>query len=80
LKLSKNSLKKLILFQDSQLEEDIISIDLNSIPTQTFSSSIYGNHGPTDDAILKILSTPPQHRTLVPISHKVFLLLINLCG
>ncbi|XP_008189911.1 uncharacterized protein DDB_G0283357 isoform X2 [Acyrthosiphon pisum] len=50
--------------QDSQLEEDIISIDLNSIPTQTFSSSIYANHGPTDDAILKILSTPPQHRTL----------------
>ncbi|XP_022180557.1 putative uncharacterized protein DDB_G0282133 isoform X2 [Myzus persicae] len=50
--------------QDSQLEEDIISIDLNSIPTQTFSSSICGNHGPTDDAILKILSTPPQHRTL----------------
>ncbi|KAL4134874.1 hypothetical protein QTP88_006570 [Uroleucon formosanum] len=49
--------------QDSQLEEDIISIDLNSIPTQTFSSSIYGNHGPTDDTILKIMSTP-QHRTL----------------
>ncbi|XP_025198140.1 caprin-2-like [Melanaphis sacchari] len=50
--------------QDSQLEEDIISVDLNSIPTQTFSSSIYGSHGPTDDAILKILSTPPQHQPL----------------
>lgn len=46
---------------------------MNSIPTQTFSSTIYGNHGPTDDAILKILSTPPQHQTLVPIPHKVFL-------
>lgn len=63
-----------IFFQDSQLEEDIISIDLNSIPTQTFSSSICGNHGPTDDAILKILSTPPQHRTLVPIPQNIFLL------
>ncbi|KAL5238588.1 hypothetical protein ACI65C_005998 [Semiaphis heraclei] len=50
--------------QDSQLEDDIISVDMNSIPTQTFSSTIYGNHGPTDDAILKILSTPPQHQTL----------------
>uniref|UniRef100_A0A2S2NV12 Caprin-2 n=1 Tax=Schizaphis graminum TaxID=13262 RepID=A0A2S2NV12_SCHGA len=50
--------------QDSQLEEDIISVGLNSIPTQTFSSSIYGSHGPTDDAILKILSSPPQHQQL----------------
>ncbi|XP_015367030.1 PREDICTED: putative uncharacterized protein DDB_G0282133 isoform X2 [Diuraphis noxia] len=50
--------------QDSQLEEDIISVDMNSIPTQTFSSTVYSNHGPTDDAILKILSTPPQHRPL----------------
>lgn len=53
------------MFQDSQLEEDIISVDLNSIPTQTFSSSIYSHHGPTDDAILKILSSPPQHQILV---------------
>lgn len=51
--------------QDSQLEEETISADLNSIPTQTFSSSMYSNHGPTDDAILKILSTPPQHQPLV---------------
>jgi len=50
--------------QDSQLEEDIINVGLNSIPTQTFSSSIYGSHGPTDDAILKILSSPPQHQQL----------------
>jgi len=45
---------------------------MNSIPTQTFSSTMYGNHGPTDDAILKILSTPPQHRTLVAIPLKIF--------
>jgi len=50
--------------QDSQLEDDIISDNIHSIPTQTFSSSLYSNNGPTDDAILKILSTPPQNITM----------------
>jgi len=75
LKRSKKKLNKIVfifIFQDSQLEEETISVDLNSIPTQTFSSSMYSNHGPTDDAILKILSSPPQHQPLVLYFTQVF--------
>lgn len=62
----------LYLFQDSQLEDDHTTVNIDSIPTQTFSSSLYSNNGPTDDAILKILSTPPQHRNMGSIPYKVF--------
>jgi hypothetical protein len=67
-----NSLKYLIyLIQDSLLEEDHVNVNLDSIPTQTFSSSLYTNNGPTDEAILKILSTPPQHHALNSVPYKV---------
>ncbi|XP_050439093.1 caprin-2-like [Adelges cooleyi] len=48
--------------QDSQLEEEHSSENLHSIPTQTFSSSAYNSNRPADEAILKILATPPQTR------------------
>uniref|UniRef100_A0A2S2QD77 Caprin-1 dimerization domain-containing protein n=1 Tax=Sipha flava TaxID=143950 RepID=A0A2S2QD77_9HEMI len=56
--------------QDSLLEEDHVNVNLDSIPTQTFSSSLYTNNGPTDEAILKILSTPPQHHALNSVPYK----------
>lgn len=61
-------------FQESLLEEDHLNVNLNSIPTQTFSSSLYNNR-PTDEAILKILSSPPQHRTVESGSYKVIIII-----
>lgn len=51
-----------------------MNVNPNSIPTQTFSSSLYNNRS-TDEAILKILSSPPQHRTLESTLYKVLIFL-----
>jgi len=56
------------LFQDSQLEEDHISVNLNTVPTKTFSSMYTA---PIDDNILKVEPISSENRTMAFDKYKV---------